>query len=323
MSGIGEATAKRVVIAGGGPAGLTAAYELYKQGIQSIVLEKDNIVGGLARTVDYKGYHFDIGGHRFFTKVHAVEEMWREILKEDFLTRQRLSRIYYNKKFFYYPLRAMNALMGLGLWNSFLILMSYCYARLFPQKPEHSFEQWVSNRFGKRLYNTFFKTYTEKVWGIPCSEIRAEWAAQRIQGLSLLTALKNALLKDRNQSKGAIIKTLVDSFEYPKFGPGMMWKTVADLVGKNGSEVRLQAEVEAIHWSGNRVVSIEAKRNGHTEPVTGTDFISSMPVRELIRKLQPAAPQEVIDAANGLNYRDFLTIALIVNQKDLFPDNWI
>ena len=323
MSKDGEAGSKLVVIAGGGPAGLTAAYELYRNGIESIVLEKDSVVGGLARTVDYKGYHFDIGGHRFFTKVHAVEQMWKEILKEDFLTCQRLSRIYYNKKFFYYPLRAMNALSGLGIWNSFLIFVSYCYARLFPQKPEDTFEQWVSNRFGKRLYNIFFKTYTEKVWGIPCGEIRAEWAAQRIQGLSLLTALKNALLKDRNQSKGAIIKTLVDSFEYPKYGPGMMWKTVADLVGQNGSQVRLRTEVESIHWSGNRVESIGTKNNGRAERISGTDFISSMPVRELVRKLQPAAPQEVIDAANGLNYRDFLTIALIVNQKELFPDNWI
>jgi len=323
MNEVDETTAKRVVIAGGGPAGLTAAYELYRKGIQSIVLEKDNVVGGLARTVDYKGYHFDIGGHRFFTKVRAVEEMWKEILKEDFLTCQRLSRIYYNKKFFYYPLRAMNALSGLGIWNSVLIFMSYCYARFFPEKPEDTFEQWVSNRFGKRLYNIFFKTYTEKVWGIPCNEIRAEWAAQRIQGLSLLTALKNALLKDRNPSKGAIIKTLVDSFEYPKYGPGMMWKTVADLVARNGSEVRLQAEVEAIHWAGNRVTSVETRSKGHSEKISGTDFISSMPVRELVRKLQPAAPQNVIEAAGGLNYRDFLTIALIINQKELFPDNWI
>jgi len=318
-----ETNAKLVIIAGGGPAGLTAAYELYKKGIESIVLEKDTVVGGLARTVDYRGYHFDIGGHRFFTKVQAVEEMWREVLKEDFLTCQRLSRIYYNKKFFYYPLRAMNALTGLGLWNSFLILVSYCTSRVFPQKPEETFEQWVCNRFGKRLYNIFFKTYTEKVWGIPCSEIRAEWAAQRIQGLSLLTALKNALLKERRQNKSAIIKTLVDSFEYPKYGPGMMWKTVADLVSRNGSQVRLQTEVEAIHWSGNRVESIEVKSNGHTEEISGTDFISSMPVREMIRKLQPAAPQEVLDAANGLNYRDFLTIALVVNRKEVFPDNWI
>ena len=194
----------KVVIVGAGPAGLTAAYELCKAGIRSVVLEKDNIVGGIARTVNYKGYHFDIGGHRFFTKVKAVEDMWHEVLGEDFLRCDRLSRIYYNKKFFYYPLRASNALTGLGVCNSFLILLSYLKAQVSPQMPEETFEQWVSNRFGKRLYSIFFKTYTEKVWGIPCSEIRAEWAAQRIKGLSLLAALRNALLKQQNSNKNGL-----------------------------------------------------------------------------------------------------------------------
>src|SRR5215510_78546 len=170
----------QVVVIGAGPAGLTAAYELCKAGISSVVLEKDRVVGGLSRTVDYKGYRFDIGGHRFFTKVKAVDAMWREVLTEEqFLRRSRLSRIYYNRKFFHYPLRPWNALFGLDVWNSFLILLSYLKAQMFPDKTEETFEQWISNRFGKRRYRSFFKTYTEKVWGIPCREIRAEWAAQR------------------------------------------------------------------------------------------------------------------------------------------------
>src|SRR3981081_3106224 len=198
---------------GAGPAGLTAAYELCKAGVESVVLEKDKVVGGLARTVNYKGYHFDIGGHRFFTKVKAVDDMWREVLaEEDFLHCKRLSRIYYNHRFFYYPLRALDALLGLGIWNSLLIFLSYCKAQLFPEQPEDTLEQWVSNRFGKRLYLTFFKTYTEKVWGIPCSEISAEWAAQRIKGLSLFTALKDALIKQRVDNKDAVVKTLIDAF---------------------------------------------------------------------------------------------------------------
>ena len=314
---------KKVIVIGAGSAGLTAAYELCKAGVESIVLEKDNIVGGIARTVNYKGYHFDIGGHRFFTKVKSVEDMWREVLGSDFLRRERLSRIYYNKKFFFYPLRASNALFGLGLWNSFLILLSYLKAQLFPEKPEETFEQWVSNRFGKRLYMIFFQTYTEKVWGMPCCEITAEWAAQRIKGLSLLTALKNALIKPKAKDKGDVIKTLIDAFDYPKRGPGMMWETVADIVQQDGSEVRLGAEVEKILWTNDRVDAVEVKNNGQRELLEGSHFISSMPIQELIRKFEPAVPEKVLKAALKLKYRDFLTVALIINQREVFDDNWI
>ncbi len=314
---------KKVIIIGAGPAGLTAAYELCKAGIESLVLEKDYIVGGLARTLNHSGYYFDMGGHRFFTKVKAVENMWHEVLGEDFLKRSRLSRIYYNKRYFYYPLRAFNALSGLGFWNSFLILLSYLKARLLPDKPEETFEKWVSNRFGKRLYKTFFKTYTEKVWGIPCNEIRAEWAAQRIMGLSLVSALKNALLDQKNSHKGAIIKTLIDSFHYPKLGPGMMWERVADIVQKDRSEVRLGSEVNRFFWSGDSIDSLEIKVNGQNELVNGTHFISTMPIRELIQKFEPAVPERVLKAATDLNYRDFLTVILVINKRDLFPDNWI
>lgn len=318
-----EQNAKKVIVIGAGSAGLTAAYELCKAGIESVVIEKDNIVGGLARTVNYNGYHFDVGGHRFFTKVKVVEDMWREVLGEDFLQRNRLSRIYYNKRLFYYPLRASNALLGLGLWNSFLILLSYFKAQLFPEKPEKTFEQWVSNRFGKRLYKIFFKTYTEKVWGMACSQISAEWAAQRIKGLSLLTALKNALLKQRNYHKGAVIKTLIDTFNYPRLGPGMMWKAVANIVQQNGSKVQLGVEVEKILWTNNQVDAVEVKINRQRELVEGTHFISSMPIRELIQKFEPAVPEKVRKAAMDLSYRDFLTVVLIINKRDVFPDNWI
>ncbi len=315
---------KEVVIIGAGPAGLTAAYELCKAGVESVVLEKDNIVGGISRTVNYKGYHFDIGGHRFFTKVKAVDEMWREVLADGkFLRRNRISRIYYNKKFFHYPLRASNALFGLGIWNSFLILLSYARAQAFPQKPEETFEQWVSNRFGKRLYRIFFKTYTEKVWGIPCHEITAEWAAQRIKGLSLLTAVKSALLAGQAKNKEGVIKTLVDAFDYPERGPGMMWETVAEIIQRKKSRICFETNVKKIHWTTSRVTEMEIVTRGRKEMIRGTDFISSMPMRELIQKFEPAVPDEVLRAAEKLNYRDFLTVALIINKPNLFQDNWI
>ncbi len=314
-----------VVIIGAGPAGLTAAYVLSKAGVQSIVLEKDQTAGGIARTVNYKNYYFDIGGHRFFTKVKSVENIWKEVLGGDLLRRSRLSRIYYNKKFFYYPLRPLNALLGLGIWNSILIFLSYLIAQLFPSKEEETFEQWVSNRFGKRLFKIFFKTYTEKVWGISCNEISAEWAGQRVKGLSLMTALKNAILKNqsRQKEKKEVIKTLIDEFDYPKFGPGMMWQAMVENIKKNGSHVCLGKTVEGIHWSGNKIEALEVKQNGRIELVHGKNFISSMPIREAMQKFKPGVPKEVLDAANDLKYRDFLTVALIVNKPVLFPDTWV
>lgn len=319
-----EKEKKKVVIIGGGPAGLTAAYQLCKEKVKSVVLEKDNVVGGISRTVNYKGYLFDIGGHRFFTKVKEVDKMWREVLGEKkFLKRSRLSRIYYNRKFFYYPLKATNALLGLGVFNSFLLFGSYIKAQILPVKPEKTFEDWVSNRFGKRLYNTFFKTYTEKVWGIPCSEISADWAAQRIKGLSLLSTIKNALLASQNDNNGEVIKTLIDAFDYPEKGPGQMWEMVADKIQKNGSELKMESCVEKIVWDKNKITALEIGLNGHREMIRGTDFISSMPVRELVRKMSPAPPEEVKKAAEALAYRDFLTVSLIVNKADLFKDNWI
>jgi protoporphyrinogen oxidase len=320
-----EDSNKKVLIIGGGPAGLTASYQLSKADVESIVLEKDQTLGGLSRTVDYKNYYFDIGGHRFFTKIKEVENIWKEVLGDDFLRCKRLSRIYYNQKFFYYPLRVFNALFGLGIWNSFRVLASYLYVKFIPEKQEDTFEQWVSNRFGKRLFKIFFKTYTEKVWGISCNEIRAEWAAQRIKGLSLLTALRNAMIKPNNRTKNKnnLIKTLIDEFFYPKLGPGMMWNAVADNIKNNGSRVWLGAEVEGVRWSQNRVEALEVRQGDELNVVSGTDFISSMPIREAIQKFKPAVPKKVLEAASDLKYRDFLTVALIINKRDIFPDNWI
>jgi len=308
-----------IVVIGAGPAGLTAAYELSRHNLRSIVLEKDSVVGGLARTAEYKGYLFDIGGHRFFTKVVLVERMWREVLGDDFITRPRLSRIYYNSKFFQYPIEPMNALAGLGIVESGLCGLSWLAAKLRPEKPETNFEAWVSNRFGKRLYRTFFKTYTEKVWGIPCREIQAEWAAQRIRGLSMTSVIRNAIRPRRRQDKASVIKTLIHEFEYPRRGPGMMWSRTRDAVEQAGGKVVLRAPVEKIAWAPGGVTAVHA--GGRIYP--GRQFVSSMPIRELIERLHPAPPEYLRNAADDFHYRDFLTVALIVRGKNLFPDNWI
>jgi protoporphyrinogen oxidase len=309
-----------VVIVGAGPAGLTAAYELAKYDIQSVILEKSNTVGGLAQTAEYKGYLFDIGGHRFFTKVTLVEQMWKEVMGEDFLSRPRLSRIYYNSKFFQYPLVPLDALKGLGLWEAVRCGLSYLKAQLLPVRPETSFEAWVSNRFGRRLYSIFFKTYTEKVWGIPCTELSAEWAAQRIRGLSLMSLVKSALFPQKKiENKEKVIKTLIHEFHYPRRGPGMMWQRFRELVEERGSRVVFQAPVEKIFWEPGRVTAIQAGGRRYE----GDHFISSMPIRELIQALDPEPPEAVARAAEDFHYRDFLTVVLIIRQKELFPDNWI
>jgi protoporphyrinogen oxidase len=315
---------RKVIIIGAGPAGLTAAYQLCKDKVSSVILEREMTVGGLAKTVNHKDFRFDIGGHRFYTRAKAAADIWREVLsEEDFLRRKRLSRIYYNKRFFHYPLRASSMLLNLGFREGCMILLSYFRTRLRPEKNEQNFEQWVTNRFGKRLYNIFFKPYTEKVWGIPCNEITAEWARQRIRGLSLGVVLKDIFSRQGDDSKGAAIKTLINEFNYPRLGPGMMWETMAEVVRERGSVIRTGSQVERIFWNRGKVVGVEINNGGRTETLHGTHFISSMPIRELVRKLSPAPPASVSAAAEKLQYRDFLTVALIVNRRDLFPDNWI
>ncbi|MBW4645955.1 MAG: NAD(P)/FAD-dependent oxidoreductase [Goleter apudmare HA4340-LM2] len=306
-----------VVIIGAGPAGLTAAYELAKQGIKPIVLEKANQVGGISRTETYKGYHFDIGGHRFFTKVEVIKQLWQEVLQEDFIKVPRLSRIYYQGRFFNYPLNVFDTLYNLGIFESSLILWSYWQAQWQPLAVEDNFEQWVINRFGERLYRTFFKTYTEKVWGIPCHQIQAEWAAQRIKGLSLQSAVINAIFGS-NQSK-----TLIKEFDYPVLGPGMMWQRFQEKVENLGGEVHLNTGVLRLELQGRRITKIITQDDDKLRQITGDNFISSMPITTLIKRLNPSPPQAVIAAAEQLKYRDFLIVALIVDAEHLFPDNWI
>ncbi len=312
---------EHVVIVGAGPAGLTACYELAKASVPATVLERERIVGGIARTDEYKGFRFDIGGHRFFTKCAEVDDLWTELLGPDMLERPRLSRIHYRGRFFDYPLRPMNALRGLGLATSAACLASYLQARLRPCPDETSFEHWVANRFGRRLFEMFFKTYTEKVWGMPCSEISADWAAQRIKGLSLFEAVRNALLPSPG---GARVKTLIDRFRYPRLGPGMMWERAVRLSANAGQKVLLDRAVTRVLSEKGRVVGVEATdADGARHEYEGSHFVSSLPLRELIEAMEPAAPDGVREAARSLRYRDFLTVGLICDREDLFPDNWI
>jgi protoporphyrinogen oxidase len=318
-----EAPSSPTAVIGAGPAGLTAAHVLLGHSLPVLVLEQDDQVGGLARTVEYKGFRFDIGGHRFFTKVSPVRELWRSMLGPEMLTRPRLSRIYYNGRFFDYPLRPLNALRGLGVGNAGLVLLSYLWRQLRPVTPEVSFEDWVSNRFGPRLYRIFFKTYTEKVWGIPCHAIGAQWAAQRIQGLSLLTAVVNMLFGQFARGRQRRIKTLIDQFEYPRLGPGMMWEAFRRSIEARGGRIELRAGVRQLLHDDNRIVALAVDRNGQRERLPVRAVLSTMPLRELIAWLSPAAPEEVRRAATRLKYRDFLTVALIIDEPRLFPDNWI
>ncbi len=304
---------------GAGPAGLTAAYELAKYNVRSTVLEADNMVGGIARTASYKGYLFDMGGHRFFTKVSLVEQMWKEVLADDFITRPRSSRIYYRRKFFQYPLEPMNALTGLGIVEAMRCGFSYLKAQLFKKKPENDFQTWVSNRFGSRLFNIFFKTYTEKVWGMPCNEIKAEWAAQRIKDLSLFTVVWNAIKPRRKMDKQKVIKTLIHEFQYPRKGPGMMWEKTRDIVETKGSRVVMEAPVEKIIWKPGGVEAVIAGGRRYE----AKHFISSLPIHDLLRMLDPQPPAHILRAAEDFHYRDFLTVALIIKGTNLFHDNWI
>jgi protoporphyrinogen oxidase len=305
---------------GAGPAGLTAAWELVKAGYDVTVLERDpEYVGGLARTMRYKGFRFDIGAHRFFSKNPEIAVWWRERLPEDFVKIKRLTRILYRQRFFRYPLQPGNALFGLGLWTSFGCVMSYLWRQMVPIRPERSFEDWVRNRFGDRLYRIFFKTYTEKVWGMPCTEISADWASQRIKGLSLCKAVMNAF-----GWRTGIVKTLVNEFEYPRFGAGMMWEKTRDDIVREGGRVLLGREVTRIERDGNQITSIQSVTvSGEVEQWPAESFIVSMPLQDCVLNIEPPLEDTVRLAARQLAYRDFIVVALIVNRTDLFPDNWI
>ena len=319
-----------VAIIGAGPAGLTAGYLLSKDNVPVTILEADPVyVGGIARTAKYKGYHFDIGGHRFFSKSKEVEDMWTELLPDDMLDRPRSSRIFYRDNFFAYPLKAGEALRKLGIFESTHCVLSYLKACVMPTKNPKNFEDWVSNQFGKRLFNIFFKTYTEKVWGMSCKEISADWAAQRIKGLSLASAIWNALFKKKTpaagQDKSKVIKSLIDTFRYPRQGPGMMWDAAADKIKKMGGDIEMGMKVIACHYDADSQLwtTTYQDKAGNKHSIESKHVISSAPMKQLVNGITPKMPEHVIKAADSLKYRDFLTVVLILKDRPAFDDNWI
>lgn len=306
-----------VVIIGAGPAGLTAAHTLVKQGIRPVVLEASNTVGGISRSEIYKGYRFDVGGHRFFTRNEKIQRLWQEMLADDFIRVSRLSRIYFNNRFFNYPLDAVNAFVNLGWVESLLILLSYMKARMGPSLEAKNFEQWMINHFGYRLHKTFFQSYTEKVWGLPCNEIQADWAAQRIRKLSLMTALSNALFGSEHT------RTLVNEFRYPTKGSGMMWERFKEGVEKGGGEVLLNARAVSLTCSNGNIKSVQGMGSDGRFDIPAGHVISSIPLPELIGMLKPVVPDPVFEACQKLAYRAFMMAGLIINKRDVFPDQWI
>jgi len=313
---------ERVVIVGAGPAGLTCGYELARNGRAVVIVEQDTQqVGGLARTIEYKGFRFDIGGHRFFSKNAEIEALWTELMGERMRVRRRLSRIYYRGRYFRYPLEPLEALRKLGPLEAVRCLLSYLRAQRYRQAPIGSFEDWVVHAFGRRLYEIFFRSYTEKVWGVPCSEISAEWAAQRIKGLSFASLMRSFIPGGARGSGG--IKTLVDRFRYPPHGPGEVWERVADLIEKKRGVLRMGERLVRVAHSAGRVTSITTQSGTALHVHEGDHFISTMPMAQLISSLDPPAPEEVIANARALRYRDFITVAVILERENVFPDNWI
>lgn len=313
----------RVVIVGAGPAGLTAAHALVKHGHASTVLEADDIVGGISRTPVRDGWRFDIGGHRFFTKVDRVRDLWHEILPDgEFLTRPRMSRIFYEGKYYDYPIKPFNALRNLGFVEAVRCIASFLWVRIRPPRDLSTLEGYIARNYGWRLYHHFFETYNEKVWGVPASELSADWGAQRIKGMSLWNAVWEPI-RSRivgRRSGGNVVTSLIEEFEYPRHGPGQMWERCRDLVVEGGSSVEMGAEVERIRRTDDGVHEV-ITTDGRTFP---TDhLISSMPVPHLVHAMEPPAPAAVRAAATELTHRDFLTVALVVPEEAGFPDNWI
>jgi protoporphyrinogen oxidase len=316
-----------VVVIGAGPAGLTAAYQLSKRGVASTILESDDVVGGISRTAVRDGWRFDIGGHRFFTKVQPVEDLWFEILGADeFLKRPRLSRVYYRGKFYDYPISAMNALKNLGFIEAVRCGFSYVWVRIHPPKDKTTLEGFVAGRFGWRLYEHFFKTQSEKVWGVPCTEIQADWGAQRIKDLSLFKAIVEAFKPKalrRRKDKSKQVTSLIEEFNYPKYGPGQMWERCTEIVTERGSTVDFGSPVTKIEHADGRAFAVTSTRDGVDTRHQCTHVVSSMPISALVRAMDPPVPDEVLQAADDLRYREHITVALVVPEDMSFPDNWI
>lgn len=307
-----------VVVAGGGPAGLAAALALARVGRPVTVVEREGDVGGLARTVERGGYRFDLGGHRFVTRVPEVRALWDELLGDDFLVRPRRSRILFRGRYYDYPITLASAFRGLGPLESARILASYGRARLRPRRPEATLADWLVNRFGARLFETFFRAYTEKVWGQPCESLGAEWAAQRIRGLSLRAAIADAL---RRGSGGQ--RTLQTEFLYPRLGPGMLWRRMRERIEALGGRVLVGHRLVAVRHAGGRVREVELAGPEGRRAIAASHLVSTIPLRELAALLSPAPPADVAAAARALRHRDFLTVALVLDGPDPFPDTWL
>jgi protoporphyrinogen oxidase len=317
-----------IVIIGAGPAGLTAAQELSRSGVTSTVLEADDVVGGISRTVQRDGWRFDIGGHRFFTKVKRVDDFWHEILDEDdFMLRPRSSRIYYQGKFYDYPIQLGNALRNLGPVEAVRCGLSFLWVRARPPKDQTTLEGYVVSNYGWRLYGHFFKAYSTKVWGVPPSEISAEWGAQRIKGMTLWSAVWEPLrarLAGAREDKSKQVTSLIGEFQYPKYGPGMMWERCREIVEAGGTKVIMETPVTKIRHGGGRATAVVAEADGVTTEYPADHVVSSMPFSQLVTSMDPPAPPEVQAAADDLAFRDFLSVALVVPaDKVPWTDNWI
>jgi len=305
-------------ILGAGPAGLTAAYTLAARGLPGAVFEADGTVGGIAKTIEFNGYRFDLGGHRFFTKLQPVQRLWEEMLGKEFLTRPRLSRIYYNGKYFAYPIAARDVVGRLGLVEATRCALSYMWAARRRKVDADTFEEWVTARFGRRLYDAFFRSYTQKLWGIPGSEIRSLWAAQRIKNFSLGKAIMSILGLRREH-----VTSLIEEFRYPRLGPGQMWEAFAAQAEQRGVAVHLNKRCVSLQHTDGRIHGLVLRQNGDVFEVGVDSVISSIPLSELVLNLDPPAPPEVQAAAHNLRYRDLVLVALMTTEAEPFPDNWI